>query len=78
MPRGVTETTRAPQAQATKIGAPHIILARNATDADLARAKVEQVGVIIEREGLKFVVRSIYRDDLRRLVAACEAIGGGL
>jgi len=77
MPRGVTETTRAPQAQATKIGAPHIILARNATDAELASARAEQVGTCIQREGVTFVVKSVYRDDLLRLIAVCE-IGGGL
>lgn len=55
----------------------HVVLARNATPADLAFARARRIGAIFEREGKHYVIRAISCDDLKRLIAHCELIGGG-
>lgn len=53
-----------------------VVIGRNASDDALLAARAQKIGTIMRRDGRSYMVRSVQCDDLRRLIATCELIGG--
>ncbi len=63
--RGLTTTVK-PLPVPTEM---HTLLARNATDEHLQAAQ-GKIGEVFEVKGLRYRITEVYRDDLKRLIAA--------
>ena len=72
----MTKSTSVPVEKA--VSEVQVILMRNASETDLAKARAERIGTFLPREGYRLVICGVILDDLKRLIGLCRVSGGSL